>query len=190
MLFAQVGPRPGGGPFGGGGAEDAWLGGAFLIFLLVAVAIGLVIAIMFYLTLSKCLSRVSPRNRRMEPAMVWLNLIPCFGMIWIFFTTSRIADSLHDEFADRHLPGDGDFGRSLGTTYPILSLLGCIPYLGAIFGLASLVCMIIYWVKIAGYSAQLAAEGPGSFSDRDYDRPPDDQWDVSDFDRDKRGDAP
>ena len=39
--------------------------------------------------------------------------------------------------------GDGDFGRTMGITYPILALVGAIPYIGAIFGLTALVCWII-----------------------------------------------
>jgi hypothetical protein len=31
----------------------------------------------------------------------------------------------------------------MGITYPILALVGAIPYIGAIFGLTALVCWII-----------------------------------------------
>jgi hypothetical protein len=65
--------------------NDDALAVVFLIIMLVALAIGLTIAIFFYLTLSRCLSRIRSRNREMEPGQVWLNLIPCFGIIWIFF---------------------------------------------------------------------------------------------------------
>jgi hypothetical protein len=129
-----------------------------IIFLLVALAVSLTIQIFYLLTLSRCFSRISPANRRMEPGLVWLNLIPCVGNIWIFFTTVRLADSLQDEFAKRRLRAEGDFGRALGIAYPILALAGAIPYIGAILGIACLVCWIIYWVKIAGYSRQLAED--------------------------------
>jgi hypothetical protein len=105
----------------------------------------------------------------MEPGLVWLNLIPCFQLIWIFFTTTRLADSLRDEFDDRRLRGDRDFGRTLGITYPILMLVGFVPYLGAIFSLASLICWILYWVKIAGYSRTLLEDNRDRSDDRDWD---------------------
>jgi hypothetical protein len=147
-----------GGPFGGGNANQEFPPEAIaciVIFVVVALLIGLVIEIFFLLTLSRCFSQISPANRQMEPGMVWLNLIPCFSAIWIFFTTIRLADSLRAEFYQRQLRGDGDFGRTLGIAFPILQLLGAIPYIGTIFSLAGLVCWIIYWVKIAGYSRQL-----------------------------------
>jgi hypothetical protein len=188
MLFAQADK-----PFGGGGANQNlppgfWI--AFFIFILIVVAIGLAIQIMYLLSLSKCFTRIAPRNRRMEPAMVWLNLIPCFSYIWIFFTTTKLADSLRSEFEDRRLQGDGDFGRSLGITYPILTLLGVIPYIGVLFGLAALVCWILYWVKIAGYSRQLAESGGDPSGGRDWeaDRSADQHWEGDDFDRQRRPD--
>jgi hypothetical protein len=52
-----------------------------IIVIVIAVVIGLVIYIFFLLTLQRCFSRISPANRQMEPGMVWLNLIPCFGAI-------------------------------------------------------------------------------------------------------------
>jgi hypothetical protein len=155
MLFAQVG-RGFGSSNNPNLPPEFWIG--FAIFIVILIAISLTIQIFFLLTLSRCLSRISPRNRRMQPGEVWLNLIPCFGLIWIFFTVSRLADSLRDEFRRRQLHDDGDFGRSVGIAYPILSLVSAIPYIGGLFGIAALICMIIYWVKIAGYSKQLLTD--------------------------------
>jgi hypothetical protein len=92
MLFAQAG-----GPFGGGRPNQIFppeFLAAIVIVMVIAIAIGLIIQIFYLLTLSRCFSRIAPRNRRMEPGLVWLNLIPCFQLIWIFFTTTRLADSL------------------------------------------------------------------------------------------------
>jgi hypothetical protein len=126
-----------------------------VIFVLVILAIALTIHIFYLLTLHRCYSLIRPRNRLMEPAMVWLNLVPFLNIVWIFFTTQRLAESLRDEYHDRRLQGDGDFGKSLGLIYPILNLVGIIPYIGALFGLAAFICWIIYWVKIAGYNREL-----------------------------------
>jgi hypothetical protein len=160
MLFAQA---------GGGQAPDfpPELIPVLIVVGLIALAIGLTIQIFYLLTLSRCLNLITPENRRIEPGMVWLNLIPCVSNIWIFFTTIRLADSLRDEYEDRRLRSDGDYGRNLGVIYPILALLGIIPYIGGIFSLASMVCWIMYWVKIAGYSRQLREER--SALEDDYD---------------------
>jgi len=138
-----------------GGNDEEFLT-IFIVIMLIAIAIGLTVAIFFYLTLSRCLSRVQPHNRDMEPGQVWLNFIPCFGMVWIFITILRIASSLRKEFEDRGWRSDSEsYGQNVGLGYAICALLGAIPYIGFIFSLASLVCFIMYWVQIANFSRQL-----------------------------------
>ena len=172
-LFAQAGINQNNGP-----------PPEFLIVVLVIVGgmllVGLVIAVFFFLTLSKALTRCHPRNRTMEPGMVWLNFIPLFNIVWQFITVNRVAESLSNEFYERgwDRPGE-DYGKSIGTTYCIMNVLGCIPYCGAIFAIIGLVCFIIYWVKIANYSGQLASRYD-DYDDRDHDL---------DEDRDDRRDS-
>ncbi|HET6576256.1 MAG TPA: hypothetical protein VFG68_21825 [Fimbriiglobus sp.] len=178
MFFAQQKGFGGPGGAGAGPPPEFWI--ILAVVVAVVVAIGLVIQIFYLLTLSRALRRCRPRNRQMEPGQVWLNLIPCFNIVWIFITVTRLADSLRDEFDDRRLRGDGDFGRSLGITYNVLNLLGAIPYLGAIFSIAGLVCFIIYWVKIAGYSRQLFEDSEDRYNSYD------DRDDDDDRDRDRR----
>src|SRR5262245_53392229 len=102
-LFAQAQKGP-----GGGGGPDAGVLMGILCFYGVLFAVGLVVQILFLMTLSKCLHQVAPQNRRMEPGQVWLNLIPLFSIVWIFITVLRIAESLDNEYYDRGLRGDGD----------------------------------------------------------------------------------
>ncbi len=147
------------------GPNQADTTGMIFVFLFygIAIAIGLVIQIFFLLSLSKCLKQVSPRNRRMEPGQVWLNLIPCFNLVWMILTILKIADSLRDEYEDRGLRGDGDFGRTIGLVYYISQF---------VCGLVALIFFIMYWVKIAAYTRELASEsrGRGDYDD-EYDRP-------------------
>jgi hypothetical protein len=121
-----------------------------LCFYGVAIAIALGIQIMFLLTMSKCLRNIAPENRQMEPGSVWLCLIPLFGLVWAIIMILRVSDSLKDEYRDRRLRGDGDFGKTTGILYIVLSFV-CGP-VGLIF-------FILYWVKIAGYSRELAETG-------------------------------
>jgi hypothetical protein len=101
----------------------------------------------------------------MEPGMVWLCLIPIFGFVWTIIMVLRVADSLRDEYADRGMRGDGDYGKTLGILYIVTSIV-CGP--------VGLICFIMYWVKIAGYTNALASRRGGD----------DDDWE----DRDRRDD--
>ena len=108
---------------------------------LIAIVIGIIISILFLLTLQKCLSRVEPRNRAMEPGMVWLNLIPCVGMIWMFMTVSNIATSLRNEWRSRRWESYGEgFGQGVGMAYAVLSLISAIPYVNILTGIPALIC--------------------------------------------------
>src|SRR5262245_51980891 len=104
----------------------------------------------------------------MEPGMVWLNLIPLFNVVWMFITATRLSESLRNEFYDR---GWGrrteDYGQGLGIATCALLLASNIPYAGCLFFIGWIVCFIMYWLKIAGYSSQLAA-GAADYRD-DYD---------------------
>jgi hypothetical protein len=166
-------------------ANGADQGALVLVLVLVCAAllVGLLIAIFFLLTLQRALARCRPRNRTMEPGMVWLNLIPLFNLVWQFITVNRVAESLENEFRDRgwHRRSE-NYGRSVGVAAGALGLVGWIPILGPILAIAGLVCRIIYWVKIAGYSGQLANRAR-DYDDEDDDRYDDDRNDDRDRDR-------
>ncbi len=160
------------------------LAGPILVGVCCFLLVFLVIAILFLLTLQKALSRCSPRNRTMEPGMVWLNLIPLFNIVWQFITVTRVAESLRNEFRTRGRSRNEDFGYGVGMTYCVMNIIGgvingvsnVVPIVGLLglpVGLIGLVCGIIYWVKIAGYSAELA-RGRG-YDDDDYDDDDDDR---------------
>ena len=119
---------------------------------LVVIAIMLVPSIFYLLTLQKALNRCSPECRAMNPGMVWLMFIPLFNLVWQFFVVLNMAKSLGAEFQKRGLAEDPNPGQTLG-------LVMCIGNL--ICGPVGLICWILYWVKIAGYSARIAAP-PGS----------------------------
>jgi hypothetical protein len=163
MLFAQQRFQ------GGGGGAD---GTVRLIGSCVQLSfgmVGLALLIWFMVTAYGALNAISPRNREMEPGMIFLLLIPCFNLVWFFLVVIRLANSFEKEFSDRGIRSDGDFGKSQGITMIILVIL-CGP-IGWIF-------QIMYILKIQGYAAQLA-EGGGRRRRRDRDE---DDEDVDDDD--------
>lgn len=127
------------------------------IVALIVFAILLIPLICYVLTLQKALNRCSPENRAMEPGLIWLLLIPCVNLIWHFFVVLNMAKSLGAEFQKRGIAEEPEPGKMLGLVMCILACCGVIPIIGGLFGLAYLICWIIYWVKIAGYSKKLEA---------------------------------
>jgi Na+/melibiose symporter-like transporter len=150
FLFAQKAPDA--------GALGAGLGVIFFVWICLAATAG-IISILFWIFLLmstfKAFKAVSERNRDMQPGMVFLMLIPCFGIpIWYIFVVLRLSSSLEKEYADRGIRAEGDFGKMMG-------LLALIPCLTPIF-------MIIWLLKIRGYTAKLEGKkGRGKADDED-----------------------
>ena len=127
-----------------------------IIILLFILAMAVVPAVFFLLTLQNTLKEVSIENRKMEPGMVWLMFIPLFGMVWQFIIVNRLADSLRDEFVKKNVrTSEARPGFAIGLTFCILFCCSIIPYLGLLTSIAGLVFWIIYWVKINGYREKL-----------------------------------
>ncbi len=139
------------------------------------------IASLFLLSMQRALNRVSAHNRLMSPRMVWLNLIPGFHLVWQFVTVIRVTGSLKNEFRERGSDNGSDYGKLLGVAY--CSSISLCVFLHAMFladqsyaswfpwssksviianNIAShVVCLvsgILFWLRIAGYSRQLAED--------------------------------
>jgi len=133
----------------------AGIGMIFVALGLVMLLIGLVVMVFYILTLQKALNKCAPENRAMQPAMTWLLLIPCFGLVWHFFVVINMAKTLGAEFQKRGLAEEPEPGKVLGLVTCGLFVGSCIPFLNYLCAPAGLICWIIYWVKISGYSGKL-----------------------------------
>lgn len=123
-------------------------------------------AIFFLISQQNTLKAIQPANRLMEPGMVWLQLIPLFGMIWQFFVVNRIAESIQRELTGRmgiaqQQPVQNAFGQnptqSAGVAYCVLFCLSVVPYplLRGLFSLGCVICWIIYWVELVKYKNKI-----------------------------------
>jgi len=128
-----------------------------LLVIFMSLLVVLVPGIFFLLTVQKALERCAPESRTMSPGEVWLMLIPLFNVVWQFIMVLRVSSSLANEFCRRNLPIEAEPGQALGLACCILIVISIIPVIGFLSGIAALVCWIMYWVKIADYSSQLAA---------------------------------
>jgi len=155
-------------PLGGLGLPDLGI----LCFVL---AVAVVPAIFYFLTLQKALSRVHRSNRLMEPGLVWLGFIPLFHLVWSFVIATRVPDSLRNEFQDQRRDAGGDYGKGVGlanailgaVSFPLLWISG-FSMIVAPVGFVRLALFIIFWTKIADYSARLALPAR-SHDERDFD---------------------
>ena len=115
------------------------------------------IPVIFYLlTLQNALSKCPPVSRTMDPAMVWLLLIPLFHLIWHFFVVMALAKSIGNEYRRRGIPCPDPLpGQSIGMAMCICGCFSIIPIINFIAGPVELVLWIMYWVKIAEFSRML-----------------------------------
>lgn len=129
-----------------------------LLFLFIA-AVMIVPTIFYLVTLQNALKKCAPGARTMEPAMVWLSLIPVFNLVWAFFVVTALGKSLGNEYRRRGIPcPERDPGLSIGMAMAICKCCCIIPIVNFLTAIGAFVLWIIYWVKIAGYSEVL--DGP------------------------------
>jgi hypothetical protein len=94
---------------------------------IVALSIGLLVAVIFFfLNLHMTLARCGRRNRTMEPAMVWLILVPLFNYYWWFHIVIQVSRSLKNEFSDREKDDGSDYGRALGIWWGVIYVTGVV----------------------------------------------------------------
>jgi len=124
---------------------------AFIIWLSCTI-----IPLIFYiLTLQKALQVVSPENRKLEPGLAWLLIIPVFNLVWNFFIVDAIAVSFTREFEKYGVFHSKKQTYDLGLTMSILCCCFWVPLLGALGMVAAFVIWIIYWVKVNQYKNEL-----------------------------------
>ncbi len=126
-----------------------------LLFLLAFLAV----AILFLFTLQNTLKAISPVNRKMEPGMVWLWLIPFFNLVWQFIVVKRISESIEVEYISRRLPCKSQPTYNIGLALSILNCINLVIFwsmpLRGLVSLAAIVCFIIYWVQVNDYKNKL-----------------------------------
>ncbi len=132
-------------------ALAAMFGGGCLIAGLLMLAIGIAIVVFYILTMQKALKLAGDQHRKMEPGMVWLLLIPLFNLVWHFFVVKNVSESIKSWAAANGKTVD-DAGYTVGLIACIAHCCGIIPFVNFIAGPVGLVCMIIWWVKVAGFN--------------------------------------
>lgn len=142
--------------------DDSAAAGMMIGFIGVAIALFFVVCfyivfVLYLLTMQRCFNAVRPEFRPGVPiGLIWLALIPALGFFVVLTAVVLLSTSLKKEGEARGSPAFGDGGLAVGLAAMLLGFVSWIPFIGVLFGLGSLVCWIIHWVKIAGYRSALA----------------------------------
>lgn len=78
-------------------------------------------------TTIQALKCVPEEQRRIQPAMVWLLMIPGFSWVWNFVVFQKVPESFREFFRSKGGQQYGDCGQSLGRLYAIADLCWAIP---------------------------------------------------------------
>ena len=108
--------------------------------LLVLPLLVIVPGVFYLITLQKTLSSCSQESRSMEPALVWLLLIPLLNMVWHFFVVSAVSKSLHREFVRRNMSEEAKPGRAVGLAMCVLFAVTIIPHLSVPATVVAIIC--------------------------------------------------
>jgi len=120
----------------------------FMAIFGIVFIIPLLINVFICFLLQECFKRIPPEFRKQQPGMVWLLLIPCFVLVWNFFIFPQLSKSFKAYFSSVNRDDVGDCQESVGVAYSICYVASIIPWVGCLTGIATLVLLIIYLVKI------------------------------------------
>lgn len=135
---------------------EPWIA-AMLALLGVIALVQFAIAVLICWLVYDALGAVPREHRKLEPGLVWLLLIPCWNVIWAFFVFPPVARSFAGAFAARGITTEGDAGESLGLWLAICGAALFVPILNWFAGVAYLVLLILFLVKVRASKAKLLA---------------------------------
>jgi hypothetical protein len=107
--------------------------------------------------MQKALNLAGPNHQKMQPAMVWLMLIPLFNLVWHFFVVKNVSESVKS-WAAEHAKSVDDAGYTIGLIACIANCCSLVPVLNLLAGPVGLVCFIIWWVKVAGFNRLMSGQ--------------------------------
>lgn len=127
----------------------------YIVVILVAFVVGIGIQVGISYLLVKIQEAVPEQFRDISPGMIWLGLIPLFGLGWAFYIYIAIASSYKKVFQANGVANYGDGPMLLGLFHCICQILFFIPCLSIFFQIGSFVLMIIFLVIMFDRRKQL-----------------------------------
>ena len=81
--------------------------------------------------------------------------MPCLGLLVIIAVAVLVPIAFKDAFAARGRTEFGDCGLMVGIAWIACAVLSMIPFIGIVFGLGALICMILFIVKLRQMKAAM-----------------------------------
>lgn len=113
-------------------------------------------------TIQSIYQRISSDLRSLSPVQLWITIIPFFGSFWIFYVIHQLASSLHQEFKRRNVVEfETSPGLGMGWAFAFffataqLTLLIDEAIITSLLYIASVILLVIYWMKIIGFRSKL-----------------------------------
>lgn len=105
--------------------------------------------------------RLLPSAAQKLPAnLLWLGLIPCLGIIMTLLMAILVPLAFKDAFAARGRTDVGDCGLLFGICWAAGMVGSFVPFIGLLFAIGSLVCMILFIVKMRQLKGIWQSMGP------------------------------
>jgi hypothetical protein len=128
----------------------------FIVMFAIALAIGAFICYQLYLSAA----RLPEADRKLAPASAFLLLVPLLNFVWLFIVVMKLSEGYQQYFAARPRTDVGDCGYRLGLGWAIAAVCVMVPIANVFAGLASLVLMILYLVKLSQLRAMVVPSSP------------------------------
>lgn len=115
--------------------------------------VSFVVSIFFCLSLFTAMNLVPEENRTMPAWLVWLILIPGFGLIFLWLMVPFGApNTFKKHFTDNSIAqNQADVLFKVGLAYVICATSAFIPLIGFFAAAGAFVLWIVYWVKIVNF---------------------------------------
>ncbi|MEM9420628.1 MAG: hypothetical protein AAGA25_16495 [Planctomycetota bacterium] len=146
--------------YGSSGGGEAAAAGIMIVALLIGLVIGIGIAFLISWLIYSPYSKLPAEFQEMKPGLVFLMMIPLFGLIWSFFIATQVPASFKAYFDSVGDNTVGDAGKNIALAWAICAACSIIPFLGTFTGLASLVLLIIFIVKLWGMAKRVGEIEP------------------------------
>ena len=135
--------------------------GLLLGMIVVGVIIGLLIGLLVAWLIYKPYSKLPSQYHTLAPGLCFLLIVPLANIVMPIILGLKIPEAFGAYFADRGDTSVGDAGKSVGMWWGISALACLVPLVNLFAGIAALVLLIIFIIKLWDLAKRVEAHGDG-----------------------------